>query len=364
LNVQVRGEVKAAVSTDTSQGSLFAAYVAHASNEHILQYGPFDRRRFLITTALLSPAIFAQIKTLETLSSPEDRAFNEIYAVGASFASSKLRLEDMSDCADEDFALVLESMLRFDRDLNLTPSEREHLLCLSRSFARDCVAPRRDVVSPFLGELTVRFGPKVIEGPSGTLSDWRQAITTSKSRFVHIIGPDFYSVLQALTDPTVCLLPEQLSSSASLMADWGVIRSFATLLFHRVLGPYEHEREFLRSHFNLLVKPFFSTTEAQMISVILNKSDQIKIIHRQRGNYSKFQVRLYYQIYTAVTARDAPALIDTLINLYCLDPSLPAFLDWEAIFVIVREHRYVDARSTFVTLLMNSEALRYGIPMS
>jgi hypothetical protein len=359
--------VAGAVSSDAGD----AKSAENASELQLTSYATEadDERWFVISTGLVPQTLDGQIRVLESLSSPGALAFNSAFAVGVAasandadlLCSDLLSLEGISDVV---FSVVVETMVRFSPErLRISENSlnrcRNHLQAFTLAAAAGDTGP----IAPFTQEFGSRLQP-VVRVPDRTgVADFRASLVAAKREFVPLVGPDVFSISQALCDPTMSIRSERMDNIAQFMGEWKLTRSLTCLLLLRLAGPYENEREFLRDRFTTMVKPFFASTQQRMIASLLGLTDRLAPSHKPRSSdYSCKLIWLYHRLDSALRANDPRRVMDAVVDIYCLDTTLIGFLNWDRIYKATRDFAYVDAKTAFITFLMNEDIVRNRFP--
>lgn len=320
-------------------------------------------RGLYIPAALASPQVRSQAQVVEKISPFEQAEFDVVYAVGAAFASREPTLTQLAEASDEDFSVVLESMLRFGPCLDLREEERATLLGSVGRFIGSVNGRGAGGGSQVRPDIATRIAAIAAAPDRNGLTHLRRLATQSKRHLLTVLGPDLMSAVQALCDPAQRLDRRQLQAMSSVMHDWGYGAAFASLLQLRLVGPYGTEQAHLRDEIDRGVVPPGTLSHSRMLAAMLGTGPRTRSVRPAGDDYGRKLVWLFHRLHVAVASRQAAAIIDALVDAHTHDAALIGFLDWTAIHRVLQEgnHR-ADARSTFVTYLMNDDMVRTLFP--
>lgn len=315
-----------------------------------------------ISTSLGTPSVSAQIKTLESISPAELIDFNLLYSVGASLISHERIDLATPSYHPEDLAIVAESIARFrsasEPDDRLTGFLRDWQSVVRRASAE--LRQNTSSSAEAWGTRLVQIG--LVELPeTHTLHDLVRAVMRSKSRHLPKFGPDLFSVLQALLDPAICLSMQQLEPAKEMFDDWGLTPLFFDLLIMRFNGPYADERAFLLKHADSVLKTMPTKPDQADAAALLGNSNRPVIRRRPKARRSNL-IHNILRVKVSVERRDPYNLVESLVDLYCVDRLLPRFLDWDEIYALIQDFRSADPKTVFVTFLTNDDFLRARYP--
>jgi hypothetical protein len=320
-------------------------------------------RGLYIPTALVSPHVRMQAQMVETISPNEQAEFDVVYAVGAAFASREPTPSQLAEASDEEFSVVLESMVRFGLCLGLDEEKRAALLCSIGRFVGEVNGRGAGGGSQVRPDITTRIAAIAAAPDKNGLAQLRRSATQAKRHLLAVLGPDLLSAVQALCDPAQRLSQRQLWAMSSVMHDWGCGATFTSLLQLRLVGPYEAEHAYLRNELGRVAEPPSTLSHSRMLAAILCIGPRTRSVRPAVDDYGRKLAWLFHRVHVAVAGRQAPALIDALVDVHAHDAALIGFLDWTAVHHVLRDgsHR-ADARSTFVTYLMNDDMVRSLFP--
>jgi hypothetical protein len=349
--------------------------IAHAirpSNTDVTKISDADvmRRAVILSTALRIPSFTNQLRFLGQFSSPSSQQSRNLsgeigllvtYSAGLVSGFRPESLELFEGLADIDFAIVYESIVRFSASRLLSPDAalRARRACESFTQAAYIILstlkraanadPHND---PFTSTLIL----------SGPLADFRSRIQVTRTVYLGVAGPDIFTSLQLLSDDQTSISRTTLGDIEALAGEWHLSGSFWSLLLLRILGPYQLEKRFFSENEASWTRVVIEKPLIDQISALLQKRAMSRLVKPKRKSYIGSLLYHYSRINTALINMSARAVIDGVIALYEFDLSLMGFLDWEEIYEVIKDHRFLDARTTFLTYLMGQPFVHARFP--
>lgn len=347
---------------DSAGNSVFASFVNESERKSDqLASSEIDKRWLSISAAINSNSVALQDSILESISEPADLPFAEAFAVGFSFARRKLPISEVIASADEDFSILVESLARFGDALPL--DLRDEIVEQSRDFARQVTsAPAGGASRAGLASDLALLGPPRPGSASTGLSALQEAAAAAKRRIVHIVGPDLFSLLQGLADPSEIMSPARLTAASALMLEWGLCRTFACLLLARSLTGDRQERAFFKANLEDIANASLSPAAQQGLARILAGRPRANRQPSRSREYADRLVAAYEWLAGGLKAREPTAVLCAIVEIYCIDQALVGFLDWNKIVRIAKDTFFITPEAAFVTMLIDTESVRSRYP--
>jgi hypothetical protein len=346
----------------TVGNSVFASFVKECGRKSDpLASSEIDKRWLSISAAINSTSVALQDSILKSISEPLDLPLAEAFAVGFSFARRKLSIAEVIASADEDFSILVESAARFGSAL--PPDLRDEIIEQSREFARKVssaptkVGTWQEPALDFLKLGTLQPGSE-----STGLSALQEAAAAAKRQAIHIVGPDLFSLLQGLADPSEKLSPARLDAASTLMREWGLSKTFACLLAARSLIADRHERAFLKANLANIADGSLSLAAQQSLARIVAGKPQARRPAPRSRDYADKVVAAYEWLAAGLKTREPTTVLSAIVEIYCIDRALVGFLDWNKIVEIAKNTYFITPEAAFVTMLIDTEYVRNRYP--
>ncbi|PQZ77360.1 MULTISPECIES: hypothetical protein [unclassified Brevundimonas] len=310
-----------------------------------------DDRWAYVAAVLTAPSLDAQRPLVRSIVPPQDEQFVTLFTIGALMSSATLEPDALSVLGPADLSIVVESLAAAER----LPETLRHLGPISSLAAQETYSFGL-YDSPWeaiRGELPSRS--------NAGMAGFQRAVQEAKQAHVPLFGPDVFSLLQALSEPTMPLQEAQLEQMLTLAAKWGLDDLVIKLLLLRLVGPYSEEQAFLRRRMPE-VRRSISARHATAVEMLLAPDPPTDTSRGRPALYFEAVSQLYMAIRRALKQREPSSLIKAVIDLYALDAALIGFLPWDQISRAVGEHLGQDARTAFMTYLMSEDQVSSSFP--
>ena len=310
-----------------------------------------DDRWAYVAAALTAPSLATQRPLVRSIVPLQDEQFVTIFTIGALMSSATLELEALLALEAADLSIVVESLAAAGR----LPEEIASVAALvtlappSSSQGHLYFEPWRDIRDALPSR------------SNDGLAGFQKAVQLAKQAHAPLLGPDLFSLMQALSEPTIALNQAQLDRMLALSTRWGLEDLVIQFLTLRLVGPYQEEQAFLRRKLpdvrGLVPARHIALIEALFASDSLRQS-----LSGRPTQYFEVVAQLYIVIRRSLEDRDPSTLIKAVIDLYGLDPALIGFLPWDRISRAVADHLGQNARTAFMTYLMSEDPVRSSFP--
>jgi len=316
-------------------------------------------QNLIISTTLSSPSVAQQVSLLRAIDKTSQVNITILLSVGATLGDVTVDLSELVHLSDANYSIAVESLIFADR-LFLAPDEDiQTVRHLHSSFVVDLANEHGSgTIGPFgkvVGMLAAE--PRQIN----QIEELWHFVTEQKRQYVEILGPDIFSVIQALCDCQALTTWHFLDRSLHIMERWALHNTYLALLLLRLYRPSESESSYARK---LLLERKHSLPASYVRTAIgiLDSNFRLNPARPRNGTYFQDHIWLCYQICKAIDSANPIALCDYIVRLYQLDPSACNFLRWDAILKLLRNFQ-PDIRSTFITYLMNGQMVRTQYPL-
>jgi len=332
--------------------SVFGALMAQRSAPGLAP-APYlgDDRWAYVAAILAAPSLDAQRPLVRSIVPPQDEAFVTLFTIGALMSSAALEPEALALLGPADLSIIVESLAAAGRlpDVltglggiaNFAPGSTEGLEVLS------------------LPWLQIR--EHLPSRANGGLAAFQRAVQDTKHQHVPLFGPDVFSMLQALSEPSMSLTEDELERMLALAARWHLDDLVIQFLSLRTLGDYPGEQAFLRRRFSDVIRALSSRQSASLEALLFPETSAVPTSGRPI-RYFEAVTQLFLAVRKALERRDPSSLVGSVIDLYALDPALVGFLPWNRISFSVADLMGRDARTAFMTYLMSEDQVRAQYP--
>lgn len=347
--------------TDLSpEVSIFGSFTRAASADRSRQArAHLDPRWLWITAATTSHRPAHQARFLRSLGVGDELALLSRYTLGSFSPEPDIGLDRALAQSDEDLSVFYEARL-FEEGLD--PNSAWPFTSADLSSFRAQIFHRRSN-SPEPGRGAFRLTCTGSDDPRpATVGELMETVSVLKRKYLHIYGPDVFTAIQKLCDPCERLNIEDVSIAKSTLYSARMDKLFILLLCLRLLGPHDDARVCLTECLKNGQFPRLTQGMMSSLNALLGRYATPIRPRASRKDFFTRAVQALEKINSALILSSQPSLVDGIIELYCVDPVLPRFLDWNVIQRELDGYCPPQPRTAFITLLMNDDTVRSLFP--